>query len=144
MLFSAVFIITSAITPAQIYRQARIPVLIPSVLPANGITRIYESVDVVQRGKYRVSFAAVQDCHEATACYVGSVSGGFPPSGVGHATERVRLRDGTIASFAGFHCGASCGSSLLDFRWHNVWYELELHAGSKSDMLRGANSMLPH
>ena len=143
MLLSAIFIITSAVTPAHIYPRAHIPVLIPSVLRTEDTGRVYENVDVAEAGKYRISFGLAPNCRGATACEAGTVAGGASVDvPVGHF-EHVRLRDGTTATFMPFGCGASCSDSGLTFRWHGVTYELLLKAATKAEMIRSANSMLP-
>lgn len=142
MILAVVFLITSAITPAQIYHRAHIPVLIPSVLQ-NEVGRVYESVDLAQPGKYRISFALSPDCHEATACYVGTVTGGIASDISDARQQHVRLRDRTSAMFVPYGCGGSCGASSLGFWRHHVWYLLQLKSATKAEALRAANSMLP-
>jgi hypothetical protein len=144
MLLGVVFVVTSAISPAQLYQRAHIPVLIPSVLHSEDTGRVYESVDVAERGKYSISFALAPNCKGATACEAGTVTGGIPPDFSSSRTQQVRLRDGTTATFVPFGCGASCGDSQLAFRRHGVWYVLLLKAATKAEMTRAANSMLPH
>jgi len=114
MILAVIFLITSAITPAQIYHHSHIPVLIPSVLQDEA-RRVYENVDAAEPGKYRISFAWIANCHEATACYVGTVTGGIPGGIGGTRQQHVRLRDGTAAVFVPYGCGASCGASNLGF-----------------------------
>lgn len=147
MLLGIVFVVTGAMTPAQIYQHAHIPVLIPSVMPPWGVTRVYESVDLAGPGKYRISFGLAPNCNGATACDGGSVTGGIREGMADllrdSSRQSVRLRDGTPATFVEARCGASCGDSALGFWRRRVWYMLYLHAAGKADMLRTANSMLP-
>ena len=147
MLLGIIFVVTGAMTPAQIYHHARIPVLIPSVMPAWGVSRVYESVDLAKRGKYRISFGLAPNCNGATACDGGSVTGGILDDMADllrdPGRQSVRLRDGSPATFVEARCGASCGESELGFWRNHDWYMLYLHAAGKADMLRTANSMLP-
>lgn len=139
--------VTSTIAPAQVHERAHIPVLIPSVMPAWGVNRLYETVDLAKPGKYRISFGLAANCNGATACDGGSVTGGITDAladlSRDPSRQNVRLRDGTTATFVGFRCGASCGESAISFWRRHVWYALYLHAASKADMIRSANSMLP-
>ncbi len=147
MLLATLFLMTGPMTPAQVYQRARIPVLIPSAMPVWNKSRVYENVDLAEPGTYRITFGLVPNCSGATACDVGSVTGGIrgDPADPSRDPGRrsVRLRDGTPATFAEAHCGASCGDSALGFWRRHVWYVLYLHAGSKEDTIRAANSMLP-
>jgi hypothetical protein len=142
MLLGVVFVVTSAITPAQVYHRTHIPVLIPSLLQKEA-TRVYESVDVAQPGKYSISFGLVANCNGGTACDVGTVTGGISEDISDPQQQRVRLRDGTSAVYVPFRCGASCGATSLGFFWHHVWYVLHLKSATEAETLRAANSVLP-
>jgi hypothetical protein len=142
MLLGVIFVVTSAITPSQVYHRAHIPVLIPSVLQ-NEATRVYESVDIAQAGKYKIFFGLVANCNEATACDVGTVTGGISEDISDPQQQHVHLRDGTSATYVPFRCGASCGVTSLGFFWHHVWYVLHLKSATEAETLRAANSMLP-
>jgi hypothetical protein len=146
MLLGIAFVVTGAITPAQVYQHARIPVLIPTVMPTWVTGRVYENVDLAKPGKYRISFGLARNCNGSTACDLGTVTGGIQVDMADllrdPSRQSVRLRDSTPATFVEARCGASCGDSALGFWRRRVWYMLYLHAGSKADMVRAANSML--
>ncbi|MBV9149968.1 MAG: hypothetical protein JO024_08880 [Candidatus Eremiobacteraeota bacterium] len=146
MLLGIIFVVSGAITPAQVYQHAHIPVLIPSVMPDWGVSRVYENVDLAKPGKYRIYFGLAPHCY-AGACDGGSVTGGIQDDMAQFSRDpnrqSVKLRDGTTAMFVPFRCGASCGESVLGFWRHHVWYVVALHAARKAEMLRAANSMLP-
>lgn len=143
MLLGITFVVTSTITPAQVYRRARIPVLIPTAVRTSDAGRaVYEKVTIAKPGTYSVHFSAAPDC-DANACDVGTITGGAQEPSTDLNAQRVRLRDGTHAAFSPFACGASCGESVLDFSWHHVRYVLRLKAASKAETLKAANSMLP-
>lgn len=146
MLLAITFIIASSIRPDQVYQHAHVPVLIPSVLHAEDANRrVYEYVESAERGTYKIRFDGLRNCFGAGACYIGFVSGGTKNQfSAYHPAQSVRLQDGTPATFVPFGCGGSCGDSQITFRWHGYYYLLALKAATETEMLRAANSMLPH
>jgi hypothetical protein len=125
-----------------------IPVLLPTYIPRQhekGLT-VYASVDDRSHFGYLVDLGYTPDCAGATACRLGSVTGGAEidtPTVFDYPRGRhVQLRNGAQALFFPYSCGASCGDSVLAFRVDGLVYTVSIKAGSQQEVLAMANSIV--
>lgn len=127
--------------PATSLQTTGIPVLLPRTLSADAPSKVYAHVDTVRNGAYTVQLDYTADCDGADACTIGTMEGGVtdPVSG----KKSVTLRNGVLAKFTPYGCGASCGASVLMFQYKGTTYRLGLKAGSLADVLASGNSLFP-
>jgi len=126
-----------------------VPVLLPTYIPRQdpkGL-RLYATVDDRGLYSYLINIGFAPDCHGATACRLGEVTGGpevDTPTIFDYPQGRhVRLRGGALALYYPYTCGASCGDSVLVFQREGVVYTVSLKAGALGDVLSMANSVAP-
>lgn len=130
-------------------KGVNVPVLLPTHLPhqdSKGL-RLYATLDDRGQYSYLIDIGFDPACHGATACRLGEVTGGpevDTPTIFDYPRGRqVRLRDGSLALYYPYTCGASCGDSTLVFQVHGVVYTASVKAGSLADVLSMANSFAP-
>ncbi len=123
-----------------------IPVLLPTMIPRQnqGGLHLYATVDDHGQFSYLINLGFAPDCHGATACRFGEVTGGpevDTPTIFDYPRGRqLHLHNGALALYYPFTCGASCGDSVLVFQVDGVVYTVSLKAGSQHDVLSMANS----
>jgi len=126
-----------------------IPVLLPTYIPRQnaGNLRLYATVDDRGAYSYLIDIGFTPDCHGSTVCRLGEVTGGpevDTPTIFDYPRGRhVRLRNGALALYYPYTCGASCGDSVLVFQVDGTVYTASLKAGALSDVLAMANSFAP-
>lgn len=131
---------------ARLKSAVRIPVLLPSVLPASFTgEKIHPIVDRASASSYAVDIALAPGCNGAHACSSGYVYGSklplaasdVPPGGV-----RVKLDGMTPATFrASVTSGPYPSNAYLSWKRNGVYYALSLNSGSLADLLLVARSM---
>ncbi len=126
-----------------------VPVLLPTYIPRRsaGNPRLYATVDDRSTYSYLIDIGFTPDCRGATVCRLGEITGG-PEVGTPTIFDyprgrHVRLRNGALALYYPYTCGASCGDSVLVFQVDGTVYTASLKAGSLSDVLAMANSFAP-
>ncbi len=126
-----------------------VPVLLPTYIPLQnaGNGRLYATVDDRGTYSYLIDIGFTPDCRGATACRLGEVTGGpevDTPTIFDYPRGRhVRLRNGALALYYPYTCGAGCGDSVLVFQVDGTVYTASLKAGSLSEVLAMANSFAP-
>jgi len=126
-----------------------VPVLLPTHIArqAAGGLPIYASVDDQGRYSYLIDLGYTSDCRGGGACRLGTVTGGPEvdtptifdyPNG-----HHVRLRDGALALYFPYTCGASCGDSVLVFEVQGVVYTVSVKAGTLAEVRSMAESFAP-
>jgi hypothetical protein len=126
-----------------------VTVLLPTFIPhqhEKGL-HLYAEVDDKGRYSYFVDLGYAPNCGGATVCRFGSVTGGAEvdtPTIFDYPRGRhVHLRNGALALFFPYTCGASCGDSVLVFQVDGIVYTVSIKAGSLQDVLAMANSVAP-
>lgn len=126
-----------------------VPVLLPTRIArqtAKGLP-LYASVDDKGRYSYLIDLGYTSDCHGGGACRLGTVTGGPEvdtptvfdyPNG-----HHVRLRNGSLALYFPYTCGASCGDSVLVFEVQGVVYTVGVKAGTLAEVQSMAESFAP-
>jgi hypothetical protein len=123
-----------------------IPVVLPTTVPRQHAagTQLSATVDDRTTWGYLVDIGYTPHCGGANACRYGSVTGGAEidtPTIFDYPRARhVRLKNGALALYFPYRCGASCGDSVLVFQEEGFVYTVSLKAGSLRDILTMANS----
>jgi hypothetical protein len=107
--------------------KTRVPVLLPDRMP-------YDDIELFADGSGRkrawnLSLAAVEDCGNATACFVANFTarrGGRP-----FGSRKVRLRGGRTGRFQPLSCGASCAPPSISWRQHHATYAIQANVGTR-------------
>lgn len=126
--------------PRSELQKTHIPVLVPSVFRSEDSGKAYAEIADVTPEAYTVRFSNAFPCG-AMACSIGSIEGGVTDAVTGD--KNLRLKNGIVAKYTPFTCGADCSDAILMFRYRGVTYSLALHAGSPAEMLASANSLFP-
>ena len=104
-----------------------VPILLPDTMP-------YDAVQLFADGgararRWSLSLASVEDCGNATACFVAQFSArrGAKPYG----RRKVRLRGGRTGYYQPLSCGASCAPPSISWRQHGAAYVFQANVGTK-------------
>ena len=104
-------------------------------------------MDDLGRYAYLIDMGYAPDCRGGGACRLGTVTGGPEvdtptifdyPHG-----QHVRLRNGGLALYFPYTCGASCGDSVLVFKVDGVVYTVSVKAGTLAEVQSMAESFAP-
>jgi hypothetical protein len=104
--------------------KSAIPVLVPGALPAADLEGLRAELLSAGPAGYAIDLDYTPDCHGATACYLGHISGMKSPVD-GNALHGTRVPMdylGTTGFFVLGPCGASCSDSTLTFEVHGFLY----------------------
>ena len=133
---------------ARLKSTVRIPVLLPSQLPASFAgEKLYPIVARASASGYAVDIALAPGCRGEHACSSGFVYGSrtaiaatdVPPGGV---RLNVKLNGATQATYrASTTSGPYPSNAYLSWKRNGVNYALALNAGSLADLLLTARSM---
>ena len=128
----------------EVKEKTEAPVLLPQRYRSDSEGN-FPSGEGRRRG-YTLSIAAVQNCGDATACFVatfGAQRGEDP-----HYTRTVRLIGGRTGYFKPLTCGASCSPPAIEWVEDDVLYWIQAHAGTKRQekkrLRQMANSAIRH
>ncbi|MBA2505650.1 MAG: hypothetical protein H0V29_06845 [Thermoleophilaceae bacterium] len=113
----------------KVKRSVDIDVLLPDQLALDYSGRLYMNPSTFDEG-YDITFGAVRNCG-ASVCSLGNVEG--MPGGRLAFRDRVKLANGSTASFKGLTCGASCSPPTIDFRVKGVRYSIQAKLETPSD-----------
>lgn len=108
-------------------QKSAVTVLLPGNLPPEDGLRA-ELVSAGAKG-YSIDLDFDPDCHQASACYDGSISGAPSPGGTPPG-KPVKTSLGVTAYFVLGPCGASCSNSTLTFDYKGNRYVFEEKGGS--------------
>lgn len=123
-----------------------IPVVLPSTVPGQHVAgaKLSASLDDRTAWGYLVNIGFTPHCGGVDACRYGSVTGGAeidtPTIFDYPRAKQVHLKNGALALYFPYRCGASCGDSVLVFREEGFVYTVTIKAGSLHDVLAMANS----
>ena len=126
-----------------------IPVLLPPHIARQTAKDLplYASVDDLGRYSYLIDMGYTSDCRGGGACRLGTVTGGpevdTPTIFDYPRGQHVRLRNGGLALYFPYTCGASCGDSVLVFEIQGVVYTVSVKAGTLAEVRSMADSFVP-
>jgi hypothetical protein len=133
-------------------QRVLIRVALPTTFLRAGLprsTRIYAGIEQnsLSATTYIVDLGFTKDCAGGGACRLGEATGGWTADTPGVLSSArggipIALRSGTKGTFYPFTCGASCGDSIILWHVRGIPYTVSLKAGSRSDVLRMANSAI--
>jgi hypothetical protein len=101
-----------------------VPVMVPGALPAADLDGLRAELISSGPDGYSIDLDYTPDCHGATACYLGHISGIKSP-GDGKALHGTRVPMdylGTTGFFVQGQCGASCSDSTITFEVYGFLY----------------------
>ncbi|MGH2387903.1 MAG: hypothetical protein ACRDIE_06820 [Chloroflexota bacterium] len=129
-----------------------IPVALPTTFPMGDMpngTRVYAGIEEysLSATTYIVDLGFTKDCAGGGACRLGEATGGWTGDTPGVLVPArggvpIALHGGAKGTFYPFTCGAGCGDSVILWHAHGIPYTVSLKAGSRSNVLRMANSAI--
>ncbi|EFA71483.1 hypothetical protein CEP10_05320 [Cylindrospermopsis raciborskii S07] len=129
---------------SKLKKTTQINILLPTHIPiGKNEPPLYSIVETVTKNKYQILLGFTPDCSGGTACRFGAISAELvssnTPKPVG---KEVNLNNNKKAYFEDFKCGANCSDANLTWREKGVQYTIGLKAGSLSDLVKMANSVV--
>lgn len=129
---------------ANLKKQTQVPVLLPSNLSEyDASAKYYANIISASASAYKVEIAYTPDCHEATACSMGSVSaetlGANSPPFKGDA---VSLSNGVTGFYIAGHCGSSCADSIMSWKDGKYRYTIAAKGAGLDLMTKLSNSAI--
>jgi|SRR5579872_4620748 len=123
-------------------RTTLVPILLPAHVPRRWLPGpVYAVIMYDKASSYSIQISGLKDCR-ADACDLGSVSGALLFKASPRLSGKpVRLRNGTIAFFHPFTCGAPCGESWIAWDIGGARYTVGIKAGDLQETLELANSL---
>jgi len=129
----------------KLKRRTRLPILLPSNLPAFE-RRMYFAVKA-DANRYSVDINYTRDCR-GTPCYYGAIEaekGGQlsspPPADMPNSTyERIRLINDSSGIYVN-GCGAYC-TAAVEWQQRGVLYRITVKNGAQSELVQMANSAI--
>jgi hypothetical protein len=106
--------------------RTKVPVLLPQRYRSDAARHVPSGKG--RRKGYSLSLGAIEDCGNATACFIaefGARRGEDP-----HYTRTVRLTGGRTGYFKPLTCGASCSPPVIEWVENDVLYWIQAHAGN--------------
>ncbi|MBA3302222.1 MAG: hypothetical protein H0T15_10210 [Thermoleophilaceae bacterium] len=114
---------------AEVKKDVDFDVLLPDELALDYSKRLYIDASTFGGG-YDITFGAVRNCG-ANVCALGNVEA--QPGGRLAFRDRVKLANGSTASFKPLTCGGSCSPPTLDFRRKGVRYSIQAKLSASKD-----------
>jgi hypothetical protein len=129
----------------QLKRRTRIPIFLPSKLPAFEQRMFF--VVTADANRYSVAINYTRDCR-GTPCYYGAIEAergaqlsSPPPSDMPNSTyKRIRLINSTSGIFVN-GCGAYC-TAAVEWQQQGVLYRITAKNGAESELAQMANSAI--
>jgi hypothetical protein len=113
----------------QIQSQARIPIVLPSKLPATISEKSIKKVwGEVRKDGYFISLYFTEDGMASYAAGFGGSTQIFGPDDIGN-THQVGLSGGRKGMFRPVSCGGSCAPANLWWVQNGVMYQIQIQGG---------------
>lgn len=121
--------------------KTQVAVLLPSKLAIDYDGKLYPSGSGT-RNTYEISLAGAADCGGANGCFLASFSA--EKGGTFAFKTRIKLKNGSTASYKPLTCGGSCSPPSIQFKRKNVLYTIQakVPGNAKTTLTAAANSAL--
>ncbi len=126
-------------------QKTRVPLRLPSYNPFSGDKEqpIYAILEVAESSRYEIQLAWDKNCLGGNACHQGTIGGSANPLVKENGPRvPVTLQGGIRGYFIDAKCGAHCDDSSVDWRQGKYYYSISVKAGSKTSLIKMANSAI--
>jgi hypothetical protein len=128
----------------KLKKNSQIKILLPKYIPGlDGENPLYAIVETATKNKYEIILGFSPDCNGGTACRFGIISAEAINKKTPKLTGKtVSLGKSITGYFVDFQCGAGCSDATLTWRQKGVQYTIGLKAGSQTELLQMAKSVI--
>lgn len=136
---ASVALLPGLLTPtvAEVKRDTKLPILLPSTLSTQETKTLYGSGEGEAR-TYQIVVSTEADCG-ANACSLAWFSGS--KGGSPYGDRSVKLANGRKGKYTPLSCGASCSPPSITWKERGVVYEIQLDT-TRSGLVKLANSAI--
>jgi hypothetical protein len=128
---------------ARLRAGTKIPIRLPQEIPDAGNSPLYAALNEINPERYSIELAFAPDCHGATVCRFGEVSGEKKtPQTPALSGQKLTLTRGITGYFTPAVCGANCSDATLIWQQDGIRYTIALKAGRRESLQRMAESAI--
>jgi|SRR5215472_8697691 len=123
----------------------KIPLRLPSFIPYSDdpSSQVYSSIIFVNGTSYAIDLSFTPDCTGGNSCHLGSIRSAEGTAMWSEHGSPVHLVNGLTSYFTPASCGgAGCTDAELFWTQDGFSYSVSLKAGSRSELIRMAQSMI--
>jgi hypothetical protein len=126
-----------------LHQKTRVPLRLPTYFGTEDGITIFATVSASTPSRYVVALDLLRDCHQATVCRLGEVSGEVRgPRASRLRGTRLKLDHELVGYFVDVTCGASCGDSVLSWDEGRYRYSVGIKAEKVAQLRKVANSAI--
>jgi hypothetical protein len=114
----------------ELKAQTKVPILLPSRLPALAEETVYAHAKADADG-YTIRLESDPDCDGANACFLGILRA--QRAGKYSFPQVVKLNETTTARYKATTCGGSCSEQTIEWKCKDVLYIAQLNLKTESE-----------